>query len=154
MPTIYLGIGSNLGNREENCERAIGLLEENGIKITRRSSMTETEPWGIENQPGFINMAVEAETGLSPEELLKLLKNIESAIGRKESERWGPRLIDIDILFYDAAVLKTQELEIPHPGIAERDFVLKPLAEITPDKIHPVLNKSIKDLLLQYLQNS
>jgi len=149
MPTAYIGIGSNLGNREENCERAISLLEVNNIKITKRSSMIETEPWGIEDQPNFINMAVEIETALSPEELLKLLKDIETEIGREPTVRWGPRIIDLDILLYDDLILKTPELEIPHPQISERGFVLKPLAEIAPDKIHPVLQESIK-ALLQY----
>jgi 2-amino-4-hydroxy-6-hydroxymethyldihydropteridine diphosphokinase len=153
MSIIHLGIGSNLGNREENCERAIGLLEENGIKVTRRSSMIETEPWGIEEQPKFINMAVEAETALSPEELLAILKKIEVDIGREPTLRWGPRSIDLDILFYDDIVLKTRELEIPHPGIKEREFVLKPLAEIAPDKVHPVLKTDIRKLLLE-LRNS
>ncbi len=149
MPTAYIGIGSNLGSREENCGKAISLLEANNIKITKRSSMIETEPWGIEDQPKFINMAVEIETALSPEELLKLLKKIETVIGREPTVRWGPRIIDLDILLYDDLILKTPELEIPHPQISERGFVLKPLAEIAPDKIHPALQESIK-ALLQY----
>ncbi len=152
MPIIHLGIGSNLHDREGNCEKAIALLEDNKIKVIKRSSMIETEPWGIEEQPRFINMAVEAETDLSPEELLKTLKKIEEDIGREPTLRWGPRSIDLDILFYDDLILKTRELEVPHVGIAERDFVLKPLAEIAPDKVHPILKKSISDLLSQYLQ--
>ena len=147
MVIVYIGIGSNLGNREENCESAIRLLTEHGITVTKRSSMIETEPWGVKEQPKFINMAVEVETGLGPEELLHLLKKIEAAIGRRPTTHWGPRVIDLDILLYDDLVLKTPRLEIPHPGIIMRDFVLKPLAEIAPDKIHPVLNKSIKSLL-------
>ncbi|MDO8282149.1 MAG: 2-amino-4-hydroxy-6-hydroxymethyldihydropteridine diphosphokinase [Thermodesulfovibrionia bacterium] len=154
MPKAYIGIGSNLGNREENCMKAVSLLRDNGIKVTKLSSMIETEPWGLEGQPKFINMAVEAETALSPQELLKLLKEIESEIGREPAERWGPRIIDLDILLYDALVLKTPELEIPHPHIAEREFVLKPLSEIAPEKIHPVLKKSISELLSQYPRSS
>lgn len=154
MSTIYIGIGSNLGNREENCDKAVSLLKDNGIKVTQFSSMIETEPWGLEGQPKFINMAVEAETVLSPQKLLKLLKGIESEIGREESERWGPRVIDLDILLYDDLILKTSELEIPHPHISERDFVLKPLSEIAPEMIHPVLKKSISELLLQYPRSS
>lgn len=154
MPTAYIGIGSNLGNREENCEKAIKLLEGNNIKVTKRSSMIETEPWGIENQPKFINMAVEIETDLEPEELLSLLKKIEREIGRSSAERWGPRKIDIDILFYDDLVLKIPEFEIPHPHIADREFVLKPLSEIAPEKIHPLLKKSVKDLFLRFPQSS
>ncbi|MBI4825127.1 MAG: 2-amino-4-hydroxy-6-hydroxymethyldihydropteridine diphosphokinase [Nitrospirae bacterium] len=154
MPTAYIGIGSNLGDREENCMKAVSLLRDNGIKVTKPSSMIETEPWGLEGQPKFINMAVEAETALSPDALLKLLKNIESEIGREESVRWGPRVIDLDILLYGDLVLKTPELEIPHPHIAGREFVLKPLSEIAPEKIHPVLKKSISELFSQYPRNS
>ena len=154
MPTAYIGIGSNLGDREENCERAIKLLEAGKINVIKRSSMIETEPWGVEDQPKFINMAVEIETDLTPGELLQFLKKIEDEIGRSPAERWRPRIIDLDILLYNDFILKTPELEIPHSHIAEREFVLKPLAEIAPDKIHPVLEKSIKDLLLQFPQSS
>lgn len=154
MPTAYIGIGSNLGDREDNCERAIKLLEAGDIKVEKRSSMIETEPWGAEDQPKFINMAVEIETDLEPVELLSLLKKIECEIGRRPAERWGPRIIDLDILLYDDLIIKMPKLEIPHPHIAEREFVLKPLSEIAPDKIHPVLKKSIKDLFLQFPQSS
>ncbi len=147
MPKIYIGIGSNLGNREDNCKRAIDLIIENGVNVARLSSMIETEPWGVTEQPRFINMAIEAETSLGPEELLTLLRRIESDVGRVPDIRWGPRAIDLDILLYDDLVMKTADLEIPHPGISERDFVLRPLAEIAPDVMHPVLKKSIKELL-------
>ena len=154
MPTAYIGIGSNLGDREENCERAIKLLEAGNIIVKKRSSIIETEPWGVEDQPKFINMAVEIETKLKPEELMSLLKKIECDIGRRPAERWGPRIIDLDILLYDDLFLKTPKLEIPHPQISAREFVLKPLSEIAPEKIHPVLKKSIKDLFSQSLRNS
>ena len=154
MPISYIGIGSNLGNREENCERAIKLLEAGNIIVKKRSSIIETEPWGVEDQPKFINMAVEIETDLEPEELMSLLKKIECEIGRSPAERWGPREIDLDILLYDDLIIKTPELEIPHPHIAEREFVLKSLAEIASEKIHPVLKKSIKDLFSQFPQSS
>lgn len=154
MSIVYIGIGSNLGDREENCERAIKLLIKNGITVTKRSSMIETEPWGVKEQPKFINMAVELETCLKPDELLHLLKNIEGEVGRSTTTRWGPRVIDLDILLYNDLIMKTPELEIPHPGIKEREFVLKPLAEIAPGKIHPVLQKTIKDLFLQYRRSS
>jgi len=147
MSTAYIGIGSNLGSREDNCKSAIRHLIDNGIKVLKLSSMTETEPWGVKEQPKFINMAVEVETSLSPEELLHLLKKIENKTGRQPAVHWGPRVIDLDILLYDDLVLKTHELEIPHPHLAEREFVLRPLAEIAPDKMHPVLKKSIKKLL-------
>ncbi len=147
MPTAYIGIGSNLGSREKNCKDAISLLTKDGIAIIKLSSMIETEPWGVTDQPKFINMAVKAETGLGPEELLKVLKKTEIAMGRSPGTRWGPRVIDLDILFYDDLVIKTAEMEVPHPGIKDREFVLKPLEEIAPDKIHPVLQKSVKMLL-------
>jgi 2-amino-4-hydroxy-6-hydroxymethyldihydropteridine diphosphokinase len=149
MHTAYIGIGSNLGRREENCERAIKLLIENGITIVKRSSMIETEPWGVKEQPKFINMAVEIKAGLEPDALLHLLKNIEIEVGRLPTSHWGPRIIDLDILLYDDLIIKTPDLEIPHPHISERDFVLKPLAEIAPEKVHPLLGKSIKNLLME-----
>ncbi len=154
MPKIYIGIGSNLGNREENCRKAVEGLHEHGIKVLKSSSMIETAPWGIEEQPKFINMAVEAETRLVPGELLKILKEIESGLGRRPAERWGPRIIDLDVLFYDDLVMKTTDLEIPHPGIKDREFVLKPLVEIAPDLVHPVFRKTIKELLLRFSRSS
>jgi 2-amino-4-hydroxy-6-hydroxymethyldihydropteridine diphosphokinase len=147
MSTVYIGIGSNLGSREDNCKAAIRHLIDNGIKVLKLSSMIETEPWGVKDQPKFINMAAKVETGLGPEELLRLLKQIEATIGRRQTIHWGPRAIDLDILFYDDLVLKTPDLEIPHPGIADRYFVLSPLAEIAAEIIHPVIKKSIKELL-------
>ncbi len=147
MAIVYIGIGSNLGNREDNCKKAIGLLRESGITVTRMSSMIETEPWGVTEQQKFVNAAVEAQTDLGPEELLAAFKKIESDMGRLPSAKWGPRLVDLDILFYDDMVMKAEDLEIPHRYIKERDFVLKPLVEIAPEKIHPVLNKTVKQLL-------
>ncbi|HBH60274.1 MAG TPA: 2-amino-4-hydroxy-6-hydroxymethyldihydropteridine diphosphokinase [Nitrospiraceae bacterium] len=147
MSTVYIGIGSNLGSREENCERAIRLLIAHGITITKRSSMIETKPWGFTEQSDFINMAIEIETTLAPEELLRLLKKIETEAGRLPSSHWGPRAIDLDILLYDDLVINTPELEIPHPGIEQREFVLRPLSELAPNTMHPVLHKSIRELL-------
>ena len=147
MAIVYIGIGSNLGNREENCEKAINLLSQKGIEVLKRSSFYETEPRGVKEQPKFINAALEVETDLEPEELLKTIKGIETDLGRVSGIRWGPRLIDLDILLYDDLTVKTDNLEIPHPGVKDRDFVLIPLSDIAPDKVHPVLKKSIKELL-------
>jgi len=152
MAEAYIGIGSNLGNRKQNCEKAISLLTENRITVLKRSTMLETEPWGIKDQPKFINMAIKIDTILEPEDLLNLLKEIESAVGRTQTFRWGPRIIDLDILLYDNLILNTNNVQIPHPGIKDRDFVLRPLAEIAPDKIHPVFRKSIKELLRELLK--
>ena len=154
MSIAYIGIGSNLGNREENCQKAIALLIEKNINITKRSSLYEIEAWGVKEQPRFINMAVEIETNLEPAELLKVIKEIENSMGRRKGIRWGPRVIDLDVLLYDDLILKTHDLEIPHPGIKDREFVLKPLSEIAPDKIHPIFKKSIKTLLIELLESS
>ena len=147
MSTAYISIGSNLGDREENCKQALRLLHTNGILIKKQSRMYETEPWGIKDQPKFINMAIEVETDKEPEEFLAVLKNIENEIGRTETVKWGPRVIDLDILFYDDLILKTPALEIPHPLLHEREFVLKPLCEIAPDKKHPVTEKTVREML-------
>jgi 2-amino-4-hydroxy-6-hydroxymethyldihydropteridine diphosphokinase len=135
-----------MGNRQAHCMDAVKRLKDKGIVIKKVSSMYETKPWGLEEQPDFINMAVEAETGLSPEELLKTLKGVEKEMGRKETIKWGPRIIDLDILFYDDAVINMEHLQIPHPLLHKRDFVVLPLSEIAPDKVHPVLKKNIRQL--------
>ncbi len=147
MSVVYIGIGSNIGAREDNCLRAIGLLEENGLSITKRSSLYETEPWGVTDQPGFINMVVEAETDISPRELLALLKRVENEMGREPGIKWGPRLIDLDILLFEDLIREESDLTIPHPLMHRRNFVLAPLSEIAPEKVHPVLGKTIRDLL-------
>ncbi|MEW6068932.1 MAG: 2-amino-4-hydroxy-6-hydroxymethyldihydropteridine diphosphokinase [Nitrospirota bacterium] len=152
MSVVYIGIGSNLGDRHKNCEHAIELLEKRGIIVKKKSSMHETAPWGIKDQPVFINMVIEIETGLKPKELLRLLKDVEKEAGRKETFKWGPRIIDLDILLFDDIVLNENDLKIPHPSMHKRDFVLMPLCEIAPDIKHPVLNLSVKDLM-QKLSN-
>lgn len=149
MHIVYISIGSNLGDREKNCAEAVRLLHLNNVHVKKQSRMYETEPWGMKDQPKFINMAIEAETDKKPEELLGVLKEIEKKIGRAETTKWGPRVIDLDILFYDDIILKTDNLEIPHPLLHEREFVLKPLCEIAPDKKHPVTGKTVKEMLNQ-----
>ena len=149
MSVAYIGIGSNLGNRQENCLRAIELLQKKGIIVKKRSSLYETEPWGVKDQPLFLNMAIEVETKLNPEALLRILKDVEKEVGRKESTRWGPRIIDLDILLLDNIILNEDNLKIPHPLMHKRDFVLLPLCEIAPDIKHPLLKLSIGDLLQQ-----
>ncbi|MFH1647561.1 MAG: 2-amino-4-hydroxy-6-hydroxymethyldihydropteridine diphosphokinase, partial [Chloroflexota bacterium] len=142
--TAYLGIGSNLGNRQENLERALGLLAQR-MRLGRISSIYDTEPLGDTGQPRFLNMAVQVFTHLAPEGLLALAKGIETKMGR--AGRSGqPRPIDIDILIYGDKVMQTPGLTIPHPHMTERSFVLVPLAEVAPDLRHPVSGKTMKEL--------
>jgi 2-amino-4-hydroxy-6-hydroxymethyldihydropteridine diphosphokinase len=147
MAKVHIGIGSNVGDRRASCHTAVDLLRQAGQTILKQSSLYETEPWGVENQPLFINMAIEIQTDLPPIELLSLLKKIEKNMGRVYTDRWGPRVIDLDILLYEDLVITGRELQIPHPAMHERAFVLKPLAEIAPEEMHPVLLKKIDELL-------
>ncbi len=145
---VYLLIGSNLGDREHNLKIALEHLKEYNIIISKTSSIHNTSPWGFKDQPDFLNQAIEAFTTLEPYDLLKKLKNIEKQMGRIKSLKYGPRIIDIDIIFYNDLILESEELSIPHPLMHMRDFVLKPLYEIAPDFIHPKLNLSVRDLLI------
>ncbi|MBI4266939.1 MAG: 2-amino-4-hydroxy-6-hydroxymethyldihydropteridine diphosphokinase [Chloroflexi bacterium] len=143
--TVYLGLGSNLEDRKKNLEKALDLLSQR-LRLGAVSSTYDTEPVGNINQPRFLNMVCQAFTTLSPEVLLSLVKGIESKMGRT-SGSGEPRSIDIDILLYGDRVVNTPDLVIPHPRLAERAFVLIPLAEIAPDAVHPVRRKTIKELL-------
>lgn len=147
MAVVYIGIGSNLGNRKENCLSALTALSNHDILIKKQSSLNETEPWGVKGQPEFINMAVKVETDKTPGELLNLFKEIEKDMGRQETYKWGPRIIDLDILLYDSLVVEEPDLKIPHPLMHMREFVLTPLAEIAPEVVHPILKKTVKSLL-------
>jgi len=146
MHHVYLGLGSNLGNRKCNLEEAIRQISEFAT-INKISSIYETEPWGLKDQPKFLNLVIFVESTLGPNELLLHLKKIEQQMGRKKSVRFGPRLIDVDILFYDDYMMNTPELTIPHPHLTERAFVLVPLAEIAPKLVHSQNHKTIKALL-------
>ncbi len=145
MKKVFLALGSNVGNRKENIEKAIELLGEK-ISNIKTAKIYKTKPVGVENQPEFLNTAIVGFTELEPEKLLEFTKSVEKKVGRVYRFRWGPREIDIDILFYEDLIIKTKELTIPHPRIQERDFVLKPLLDLEPDFVHPVLKKTIKEI--------
>lgn len=145
--TVYLALGSNLGNRLANLKNAVSNLPPQ-MEVKKKSLVYETPPWGYIDQPPFLNQVVMAKTYLEPDALLSHLKRLESVLGREPSFENGPRLIDMDILFYDDAILDSPPLVIPHPRLHQRGFVLVPLNEIAPDLVHPVLGKSISDLLL------
>ncbi len=148
--TAYIGIGSNLESPAENCLKAVERLNTHpNLTLIARSSLYQSEPFGITDQDWFVNSVVQLTTSLSPEELLRACLSIEQAMGRTRTKKWGPRIIDLDILFYDDLILKQEGLEIPHSGIAERSFVLAPMNEIAPEFIHPKLKKSIQTLLME-----
>jgi len=144
MTTVFIGLGSNKGNREKNIAKAVELLGESGQKILKKSSLYETEPYGYKKQRNFFNAVVKIQTKLPPLELHKLCVKIEKKIGRTGSFRWGPREIDLDILLFGKRVIENRRLTIPHYDLHNRDFVLTPLLEIAPDFSHPELKKGQK----------
>jgi 2-amino-4-hydroxy-6-hydroxymethyldihydropteridine diphosphokinase len=146
MHKIYVALGSNIENRKQHIEEAILLLREK-INDVIIAPLYETKPRYFENQNDFLNTVLSGFTDLEPRELLQFTKSVEKKVGRVERFRYGPREIDIDILFYDNVVYKDEDLEIPHPRLQERDFVLKPFSDIKPDFCHPVLKKTIRELL-------
>jgi len=146
MVTVYFGLGSNLGDRQYNLDRALDFLTQR-LRVEKVSSVYDTEPLGNTNQPRFLNRVCQVSTGLEPLALLTLIKGIESKMGRLPHTSNLPRPIDIDILFYSDQVIETPKLVIPHPRLTERAFVLIPLAEIAPDLVHPVTGKTINELM-------
>ena len=143
--TVYLALGPNLGDRAANLKQALTSLTPQ-LEVKAKSQVYETPPWGYEDQPKFLNQVIKAKTYLDPEPLLKHLKRLEVALGRKESFVNGPRLIDIDVLFYDDLVLNKPALVIPHPRLHERGFVLLPLMDVAPDLVHPVNKKTVREM--------
>jgi 2-amino-4-hydroxy-6-hydroxymethyldihydropteridine diphosphokinase len=146
MNTVYLLLGSNLGDKAKNLDLAIEQIKHHG-QVILKSSLYSSKAWGKTNQPDFINQAIEVQTTQSPEELLKELLSIETLLGRQRIEKWGERLIDIDILFYGDRTVSDPHLHIPHPEIQNRRFALMPMVELAPGFRHPILKKTMKELL-------
>jgi 2-amino-4-hydroxy-6-hydroxymethyldihydropteridine diphosphokinase len=144
--SVYLGLGTNLGERAANLQAAARALEP-AVRVLRASRLYETPPWGYEQQPDFLNQVLESSTDLNPQELLAYVKRLEVELGRQPGVRYGPRLIDIDILLYGAEIVDLPDLVIPHPRLAERAFMLRPLVDLAPDLRHPLLGKTIAELL-------
>jgi 2-amino-4-hydroxy-6-hydroxymethyldihydropteridine diphosphokinase len=147
MEKSYLLLGTNIGDLEENLRRAIKSIAARNIRITKTSKTYRTKPWGVTNQPDYLNVALEVETGLSASELLTVLKSIEESMGRKRgAERWQPRLIDIDIIFWGDHVVEDDDLSIPHREFFNRPFAIKILSEIAPDFIPPGSRKTLQEI--------
>ena len=149
MEKAYLGLGTNVGAREKNLREAVDLITDiSGIEVTTVSSIYETEPWGYEDQNDFLNLCVELKTELTPQELLASCQEVENKMGRVRKEKWGPRVIDVDILLYDDFKIDTSKLVIPHPRMDERAFVLVPLRELNPNLIikEEVITELIKEV--------
>lgn len=151
MESIFLLLGGNLGHREGNLAQARQLIQKLVGNVEQASGIYETQAWGIPDQPDYLNQALKVVTNLSPLQLLQTILDIERQIGRIRTDKWGSRLIDIDILFYGNEVINTSELQIPHPELHKRNFALVPLLEITHHFIHPLFNESLESL---YLKNT
>lgn len=147
MPDVFIALGSNVGDRAANIKTAIEKIRQRGIKVVKISDIIETEPYGYVDQPRFLNAVLQAETLLSPGELLNTLQEIEKEMGRERKIKWGPRNIDLDIIFYNGLILNEEDLKIPHPDAHNRIFVIKPLAQIAADFVHPVLKITVKEIL-------
>ena len=147
MKTVYLGLGSNLGDRAATLAAALQKLDSPELRLTRASGLYETEPMGLREQPWFLNQVAEFQTTLFPRQLLQRTKKIENELGRKRGVRNGPRTLDIDILLFGSTIVRSEKLEIPHPRFRERRFVLAPLAELNPDLRDPVSGQQVKALL-------
>lgn len=148
MEAVYLLTGSNLGDRLDNLKKAKEYIEQACGRIITYSSIYQTAAWGKTDQPDFLNQVIELRTALNPEELLRSVLSIEKELGRVRKEKWGERIIDIDILYFGSRIVQSDTLLLPHPSIAQRRFVLAPLCEIAPGFVHPVVNKSNEQLLL------
>lgn len=148
METAFLGLGSNLGDREENLRKAVRMISGEKVKVLAASHVYVTEPWGFRAETDFLNMVLKAETAISPGELLARMLEVEKELGRERTgEQYSSRMIDIDILLFGGLIINSDEIVIPHPRLHQRRFVLVPLCEIAPNAVHPVFKKSLADLL-------
>lgn len=147
MAIVYLSLGSNMGRRAGTIAKAVKKLGESGLRVLRTSSLIETAPYGVEDQPSFLNCALECETALSPARLMGTALRIERELGRVRAEKWGPRIIDIDVVFYGGRALKLKNLTVPHYDMHNREFVLAPLCELAPALKHPLLGLTVAELL-------
>ena len=148
MSKVWIALGSNMGEGRKNLDLAIKMMNERGVLVEKVSTYIETEPYGYTEQDNFVNAVCIAETKLSPRELLEVLLKIELDMGRVRIIKWGPRIIDLDILFYEDLIIDEEDLKVPQIEIQKRSFVLEPVNEISPDKIHPVFKKTVHQLLL------
>lgn len=146
MHIAYIAFGSNMGDKRDNIKKALDKIRKRKINIIKVSSIYETEPYGVLDQDSFLNGVLKIETTLDPNELLQELLDIEKELKRVRKRKWGPRTIDLDIIFYDDLIINEENLKVPHPDMQNRKFVLKPLCDIEPDLCHPVLKKSMKEL--------
>lgn len=147
MKTAYLGLGTNIGDREANLHKAVETLGSDRLRVIRQSSVFESAPRDVLDQPDFLNQVIEVETDLFPHQLFERAKHVERVMGRLVIREKGPRVIDIDVLLYGNVVVQREDLHIPHLRMAERRFVLEPLSELAPDLRHPVLRRTIRELL-------
>ncbi|MFZ9718827.1 MAG: 2-amino-4-hydroxy-6-hydroxymethyldihydropteridine diphosphokinase [Chitinophagaceae bacterium] len=146
---VYLLLGSNMGDRENMLQQAATALASENVNIQRKSGLYETAAWGITDQPAFLNQVLEVTTLHNAETLMQVLLQIEAGLGRTRKERYGPRSIDIDILFFDDAIYHSANVTVPHPALQDRKFVLEPLCELAPDLVHPVYQQTVLTLLEQ-----
>jgi 2-amino-4-hydroxy-6-hydroxymethyldihydropteridine diphosphokinase len=154
VPRAIIAFGSNMGNRRENIQKALEKMEHIGLNLIKTSTIIQTEPYGYLDQDPFLNGACIVDTVLSPKELLYQLLAIEQELGRKREIRWGPRIIDLDIIFYEDQIIREKDLIIPHPDAHNRTFVMEPISEIAPFFVHPIYKKTVREIYQELIKQS